>query len=101
MTRPNSGRSIIRGGEPAHPANADGTRRAPPRDTRLVELQETVAKLKRTVAKLRQDNTELERRNRAAVTVIAELNAQLHASRGDEPTGTVIPLPKREQRRSW
>jgi cell division protein FtsB len=70
-----------------------------PRDARLVELQETVAKLKRTIAKLRQHNTELERRNRAAVTVIAELNAQLRASRGEEPTGTVTPLPARQQRR--
>jgi hypothetical protein len=33
--------------------------------------------------------------------VIAELNAQLRASRGDEPTGTVTPLPKRQQRRRW
>lgn len=72
-----------------------------PRDARLVELQETVAKLNRTIAKLRQHNTELERRNQAAVTVIAELNAQLWASRGDEPTGTVTPLPQRQQRRRW
>ena len=70
-----------------------------PRDTRLVELQEAVAKLKRTIADLRRDKTELERKNQAAVTVIAELNAQLRASRGDEPTGTVTPLPARQQRR--
>lgn len=72
-----------------------------PREARQVELQETVAKLKRAIAKLRQHNTELERRNQAAVTVIAELNAQLCASRGDEPTGTVTPLPARPQRRRW
>ncbi len=72
-----------------------------PRDARLVELGETVTKLRQTIAKLRQHNTELERRNQAAVTVIAELNAQLRASRGDEPTGTVTPLPARQQRRRW
>ena len=72
-----------------------------PRDARLVDLQETVASLRQTITKLRQNNTELERRNRAAVTVIAELNAQLRASRGEEPTGTVTPLPKRHQRKRW
>ena len=70
-----------------------------PRDAHLVELQATVTELKQTIAKLRQRNTDLERRNQAAVTVIAELNAQLRASRGDEPTGTVTPLPARQQRR--
>ena len=79
---------------------AVGTKWAP-RDAHLVELQETVAKLKQAIAKLRQHNTELERRNQAAVTVIAELNAQLRASRGDEPTGTVTPLPAGRQRRRW
>ena len=74
---------------------------ATPRDARLVELQETVGTLKQTIAKLRQHNTKLERRNQAAVTVIAELNAQLHASLGNEPTGTVTPLPVRPQRRRW
>jgi chromosome segregation ATPase len=70
-----------------------------PRDAHLVELQATVTELKQTIAKLRQRNTDLERRNQAAVTVIAELKAQLRASRGDEPTGTVTPLPARQQRR--
>lgn len=79
---------------------AVGTQSAP-RDAQVVELQETVSKLKRSVATLRQRNTELERRNQAAVTVIAELNAQLRASRGDEPTGTVTPLPDRQKRRRW
>lgn len=50
-----------------------------PRD---VELQETVTKLKQTIAKLRQHNTDLERKNQASVTVIAELHAQLRAARG-------------------
>jgi hypothetical protein len=79
---------------------AVGTQSAP-RDAPLVELQDTVCKLKQTIAKLRQHNTELERRNQAAVTVIAELNAQLRTTRGDEPTGTVIPLPDRQKRRRW
>lgn len=79
---------------------AVGTQSAP-RDAQLVELQDTVCKLKQTIAKLRQHNTELERRNQAAVTVIAELNAQLRATRGDEPTGTVTPLPDRQKRRRW
>lgn len=71
-----------------------------PRDAQVVELQETVSKLKQTIAKLRQHNSDLEHRNRAAVTVIAELYAQLRASRG-EPTGTVTQLPVRQQRRRW
>jgi chromosome segregation ATPase len=72
-----------------------------PRDSQLVELQDTVSKLKQTIANLRQRNTELDRRNQAAVTVIAELTAQLRATRGYEPTGTVTPLPARQQRRRW
>ena len=76
-------------------------RRSAPRDAQLVELQDKVSKLKQTIAELRQHNTELERRNQAAATVIAELNAQLRASRGDEPTGTVTPLPHRQKRRRW
>ena len=79
---------------------AVGTRTAP-RDAQVVELQEAVTKLKRTNAKLRQRNTELERKNQAAVTVIAELHAQLRATRGAEPRGTVTPLPDRQTRRSW
>jgi hypothetical protein len=74
---------------------------ASPRDAHLIQLQETVSNLKRTIADLRRDKTELERKNQAAVTVIAELNAQLRASRGDEPTGTVTPLTQRQQRRRW
>jgi hypothetical protein len=72
-----------------------------PRDSQIVELQETVSKLKRTIATLRQRNSDLERKNRAAVTVIAEFHAQLRASQGDEPTGTVTPLPDRPKRRRW
>lgn len=53
-----------------------------PRDSPVVELQETVTKLKQTIAKLRQHNTDLERKNQASVTVIAELHAQLRAARG-------------------
>lgn len=50
---------------------ATGTQCAP-RDAELIELQATVAALKQMIAKLRRDNTELERKNQAAVTVIAE-----------------------------
>jgi len=74
---------------------------ASPRDAHLIQLQGTVSNLKRMIADLRRDKTELERKNQAAVTVIAELNAQLRASRGDEPNGTVTPLPHRQQRRRW
>ncbi|MCC5582129.1 hypothetical protein IMZ11_41695 [Microtetraspora sp. AC03309] len=77
---------------------AVGTRTVP-RDSQVVELQEALTKLKRTNAKLRQRNTELERKNQAAVTVIAELHAQLCAARGSEPTGTVTPLQGRQPRR--
>lgn len=70
---------------------AVGTQAAP-RDAEIVELQETVSKLKQTIATLRQRSTELERKNQAAVTVIAELNAQLRVNNGDMPTGTVTPL---------
>src|SRR3954468_24685381 len=54
-----------------------------PRDAELVGLHDTVTELKKSVAKLREHNSDLERRNRAAVTVIAELHAQLQASRGE------------------
>lgn len=77
---------------------ATGTQSAP-RDAELVELQVTVTELKMTIAKLREHNSDLERRNRAAVTVIAELNAQLQASRGETPTGTVTPILDRPTRR--
>lgn len=79
---------------------ATGTQCAP-RDAKLIELQATVIELKKSVARLRELNSDLERRNRAAVTVIAELNAQLRASRADEPTGTVTPLPARQTHRRW
>lgn len=79
---------------------AVGTQAAP-RDAQLVELQDTVSKLHQTISKLRQRNTDLERKNQGAVTVIAELHAQLRATRGDEPTGTVTPLPDRKSRRRW
>lgn len=72
-----------------------------PRDSQFVELQETVTKLKQTIATLRQSNTGLERKNQAAVTVIAELHARLQASRGAEPRGTVTPLQGRQTRRRW
>lgn len=74
---------------------------AAPRDAHNVELQETVSKLRQTIATLRQRNTELERKNQAAVTVIAELNTQLRAVHDDEPTGTVTSLPAHQKRRRW
>lgn len=77
---------------------AVGTRSAPS-DSQIVELQETVSELKRTIATLRQRNTELAGNNQAAVTVLAELNAQLQAARGAEPRGTVTPLHDRQTRR--
>lgn len=69
-----------------------------PRDSQIVELKETVSELKQTIAKLRQRNTELERKNQAAVTMIAELSAQLRASRSQTPTGTVTPIRHRQRR---
>ncbi len=79
---------------------AVGTQAAP-RDSQIVELREAISKLKQSVATLRQRNTELERRNQAAATVIAELSAQLRASRGETPTGTVTPIRDRQTRRRW
>lgn len=79
---------------------AVGTQAAP-RDAQIVELKEMVSELKQTNATLRQRNTDLERKNQAAVTVIAELNAQLRASRGETPTGTVTPIRDRQTRRRW
>jgi hypothetical protein len=64
------------------------------RDPRLVEVENTISELKHRLAKVRQTNTELERKNRAAVTVIAELNVQLLAARGAEPTGTITPIER-------
>lgn len=74
---------------------------AAPRDSQIVELQDKVSKLKQTIAKLRERNADLEHKNQAAVTVIAELHAQLSAARGSEPTGTVTPLQGRQLRRRW
>lgn len=72
-----------------------------PRDARLVRLEDSVSKLKNSVAKLREENAALKRKNQAAVTVIAELHAQLRSSLGEEPTGTVTPLTRsRVPRRS-
>jgi len=80
---------------------AVGTESAP-RDTQLVASQKTVSKLKNSVAKLREENTALKRKNQAAVTIIAELNAQLRSASGQEPTGTVTPLKNRHTRsRHW
>lgn len=73
---------------------------AAPRDSHLVELQDTISELKQTISKLRERNSDLERKNQAAVTVIAEVHAQLRASRGDMPKGTVTPLPSRQRRRT-
>lgn len=67
-----------------------------PRSRRVAELEVTVAKLRKTVTKLRLSNTELERKNQAAVTVIAELAAQLSAYRDGEH-GTVAQLPARKR----
>lgn len=73
-----------------------------PRDAQLMRFEETVFKLKNSVAKLREENTALKRKNQAAVTVIAELNAQLRSARSEEPTGTVTPLRRdRTPRRRW
>lgn len=75
--------------------------RVAPRDSQIIELQGIVTKLKQTIATLRQSNTDLERKNQAAVTVIAELHSQLQASRGAVPRGTVTPLQGRHARRRW
>ena len=48
--------------------SAVGTQSAP-RDSQIAKLEDAVAKHKTSIAKLRRLNTELERRNRAAVTV--------------------------------
>ncbi len=70
-----------------------------PRDAKIAELEETVAKLRQTIAKLRTHNADLERLNKAAATVIAELQAQLLATRNEVPTGTVAVLKGRQSRR--
>ena len=68
---------------------------ATPRSRRVAELEATVTQLKTTIARLRQSNTELERKNQAAATVIAELSTQLTACRRDEQ-GTLVLLPRRK-----
>ncbi len=70
-----------------------------PRDSKIAELEETVAKLRQMTAKLRTHNADLERLNKAAATVIAELHAQLLATRNEVPTGTVAVLKGRQSRR--
>lgn len=70
-----------------------------PRDAKLAELEETVAKLRQTNSKLRTHNADLERLNKAAATVIAELHTQLLATRNQVPTGTVAVLKGRQSRR--
>ncbi len=69
-----------------------------PRSRRVAELEVALADLKKVVNRLRQSNTELERKNQAAATVIAELSAQLSVLRDGEQ-GTVALLPKRKIRR--
>ncbi|MGV9709567.1 hypothetical protein ACWDTI_02730 [Gordonia sp. NPDC003424] len=71
-----------------------------PRDSKLVGLEDTVSELRQTIAKLRDRNADLERRNNAAATVIAELHAQLQATHNQSPTGTVAPLAGRQSRRT-
>lgn len=70
-----------------------------PRDAQIILLKDAVSQHKQTIAKLRKRNTELERKNQAAVTVIAELHAQVAAAHGTEPRGTITPLMGRQQRR--
>lgn len=71
---------------------------ATPRSRRVAELEATVAELRKVVARLRQSNTDLERKNQGAVTIIAELAAQLSAYRDGEPT-TVTLLSASNKRR--
>lgn len=68
-----------------------------PRSRRVAELETNMATSRKTIARLRQANTELERKNQAAATVIAELSAQLSVLRDGEQ-GTVALLPKRKIR---
>jgi len=71
-----------------------------PRDPRLVGLEAEVSTLKESLVKIREENTALKRNNQAAVTVIAELSAQLRSDQ--ETKGTVTPLKTgRAQRRNW
>ena len=71
-----------------------------PRDPRFTQLEDEITRLKRLVVDLRAKNSDLNQRNQAAVTVIAELNAQLIACRGQEPTGTITPIDRQRRSRS-
>jgi len=71
-----------------------------PRDLRLAGLEKAVSTLKETVVKLREENTSLKRKNQTAVTVIAELSAQLRSA--DEATATVTAIKTpRAHHRHW
>lgn len=63
-----------------------------PRDSKYAALEQEAAVLRATVARLRKENGELGRKNRGAVTIIAELNSELRALRGMDPTGTIVHL---------
>jgi predicted RNase H-like nuclease (RuvC/YqgF family) len=69
---------------------AVGTESAP-RGAQLVASQATVSKLKEAVTKLREENTTLKRKNQAALTVIAELSAQLQSARAMSQPGPSHP----------
>jgi hypothetical protein len=70
-----------------------------PRSRRVAELEATVTDLKKVVARLRQSNTELERKNQAAATVIAELAAQLSAQRDGERGRVALLTPRKVRSR--
>ena len=63
-----------------------------PRDSKYAALEREAADLRATISRLRKENAELSRKNQAAVTINAELNAELRALRGMDPTGTIVPL---------
>lgn len=63
-----------------------------PRDSKYAALEREAADLRETVGRLRKEKSELGRKIQAAVTVNAELNAELRALRGMDPTGTIVPL---------
>lgn len=63
-----------------------------PRDSKYDALERETAALRETVGRLRKEKSELGRKIQAAVTVNAELNAELRALRGMDPTGTIVPL---------
>jgi hypothetical protein len=73
-----------------------------PRNKSIQRLEQSVSKLQRSLALLREENTSLKRKNQAAVTVIAELHAELRAARGEELNGTVTPIRRESTpRRHW